>query len=75
MFSKSNPQNLQIGSIKVMKMSSESMRTSCWSDMKQVTSNPPIECEIMLTFLPPEALYAVSSFSLSPSIPVSILQQ
>lgn len=41
--------------------------------MKHRTSIPPIECEIILTFLPPEALYAVSNLTLRPSINLPIL--
>lgn len=42
--------------------------------MKHLISIPPIEWEIKLTCLPPEALYAVSSFALRPFINLSILQ-
>lgn len=52
----------------------ELIRTSLWSDMKHITRSPPIECVIKVTFLFPEALYAVSSFTLRPSINLSILK-
>ena len=32
------------------------IRTSLYSDMKHRRSNPPIECDIIFTFFPPEDL-------------------
>lgn len=34
----------------------KNMLTSLWRDIKHDSSSPPIECEIILIFLPPEAL-------------------
>ena len=49
------------------------VRTSLWSDMKHEISSPPMEWDIKFTFLPPEALLAVSNFALRPSIALPIL--
>lgn len=43
--------------------------------MKHETIIPPIEWDMIVTFRPPERLYAVSSFFFRPSISRSILQE